>query len=158
MTLWKNIKCVLLVLFFVHDMRQKLNKCVSCWVNRSRNPFLFLTKRIIFRVGGWNKIKKKFINFFFFCTFGKITVGGFVNQLIKKFWPKISNTLKLRTPKILAENNFLKHPKKSKTALFRKNEFLKLQTYGIFGGKPMSVYLFVSHLCSVYFYHTARER
>ena len=36
--------------------------------------------------------------------------------------------------------------------------FLKLRTHFIFGGKPMSVYLFVSHLCSVYFYRTARER
>ena len=23
-----------------------------------------------------------------FCTFGKISVGGFVNHVIKKFWPK----------------------------------------------------------------------
>ena len=62
---------------------------------------------------------------------------------------KISNTLKLRTPKIIAENNFEKHPKKSNTALFRKNVFLKLKTHVIFGGKrlPMTVYLFVSHLC-----------
>ena len=26
-------------------------------------------------------------NEFFFSTFWKITVGGFINQLIKKFWP-----------------------------------------------------------------------
>ena len=28
-----------------------------------------------------------------FSTFGKITVGGFVNQLIKKFWPKCVDIL-----------------------------------------------------------------
>ena len=33
-----------------------------------------------------DKIKKYFR--IFFSTFRKITVGGFVNQLIKKFWPK----------------------------------------------------------------------
>ena len=33
-----------------------------------------------------DKKKKKFR--IFFSTFRKITVGGFVNQLIKKFWPK----------------------------------------------------------------------
>ena len=27
------------------------------------------------------------MKFYFFPTFRKITVGGFVNQLIKKFWP-----------------------------------------------------------------------
>ena len=32
--------------------------------------------------------KNNFRNIFFFGTFWKITVGGFVNQLIKKFWPK----------------------------------------------------------------------
>ena len=35
------------------------------------------------------KIKKELeIKFYFFPTFRKITVGGFVNQLIKKIWPK----------------------------------------------------------------------
>ena len=35
-----------------------------------------------------DKIKKKIeIKFYFFSTFRKITVVGFVNQLIKKFWP-----------------------------------------------------------------------
>ena len=29
------------------------------------------------------------ILFCFFSTLWKITVGGFVNQLIKKFWPKL---------------------------------------------------------------------
>ena len=35
------------------------------------------------------KLKKKNfeIKFYFFPTFRKIAVGGFVNQLIKKFWP-----------------------------------------------------------------------
>ena len=28
------------------------------------------------------------IDFFFLSTLRKITVGGFVNQLIKKFWPE----------------------------------------------------------------------
>ena len=44
---------------------------------------IFSTKQIIFRVGGYKKNLE-----FFFSTFRKITVGGFVNQLIKKFWPK----------------------------------------------------------------------
>ena len=36
-----------------------------------------------------DKIKKELeIIFFSFPTFRKITVGGFVNQLIEKFWPK----------------------------------------------------------------------
>ena len=48
---------------------------------------IFLTKQIKFRVGGLNK-KKLEINFIFFPAFQKITVGGFVNQLIKKIWPK----------------------------------------------------------------------
>ena len=30
------------------------------------------------------------IKFYFFPTFRKITVGGFVNQLIKKIWPYVS--------------------------------------------------------------------
>ena len=42
---------------------------------------------MIFRVGGYNKIFFLEIKFYFFPTFRKITVGGFVNQLIKKFWP-----------------------------------------------------------------------
>ena len=47
-------------------------------------------KQIISRVGGLNK-KIIFENkILFFSTFRKITVGGFVNQLIKKFWPKFS--------------------------------------------------------------------
>ena len=33
-------------------------------------------------------MKNDFRNYSFFCsTFQKITVGGFVNQLMKKFWP-----------------------------------------------------------------------
>ena len=53
---------------------------------------------------------------------------------------KISNTLKLRTPKIIAENNFQKKPKKSNTDLFWKSKFLKLRTQVLFGGKSMSIY------------------
>ena len=34
------------------------------------------------------KIKNLEIKFYFFYTLQKITVGGFVNQLIKKFWHK----------------------------------------------------------------------
>ena len=34
-----------------------------------------------------DKIEKK-KDIIFFSTFWKITVGGFLNQLIKKFWPK----------------------------------------------------------------------
>ena len=52
---------------------------------------------------------------------------------------KISNTLNLRTPKIIAENNF-QNILKNRTDLFRKSEFLKLRTQVIFGGKWMSVY------------------
>ena len=44
---------------------------------------IFSTKQIIFRVGQLNKRNCLEINFF--STFRKITVGGFVNQLIKKF-------------------------------------------------------------------------
>ena len=33
-------------------------------------------------------MKKIIFEIIFFFTFWKITVGGFVNQLIKKFWPK----------------------------------------------------------------------
>ena len=49
---------------------------------------LFLsTKKLIFSVG--DKIKKNLGNkILLFPTFRKITVGGLVNQLIKKFWPK----------------------------------------------------------------------
>ena len=49
--------------------------------------FFFSTKQLILRVGGQNKIFFLEIKFYFFPTFRKITVGGFVNQLIKKFWP-----------------------------------------------------------------------
>ena len=36
------------------------------------------------------KIKKitSEIKFYFLTTFRKITIGGFVNQLIKEFWPE----------------------------------------------------------------------
>ena len=43
----------------------------------------------MFRVGGYNKKIFLEIKFYFFPTFRKITVGGFVNQLIKKFWPYV---------------------------------------------------------------------
>ena len=42
-----------------------------------------------------DKIKKKTIlefKFYFLSTFRKITVGGFVNQVIKKFLPKLTCT------------------------------------------------------------------
>ena len=52
---------------------------------------------------------------------------------------KISNTLKLRTLKIIAENNF-RNILKNRTLTFLKSEFLKLRTQVIFGGKSMSVY------------------
>ena len=45
-----------------------------------------------------DKIKDIFKKLNFFSTLQKITVGGFVNQLIKKIWPKhskISNTSEL---------------------------------------------------------------
>ena len=53
---------------------------------------------------------------------------------------KISNTLKLRTPKIIAENIFQNILKNRTLTFFWKSEFLKLRTQGIFGGKSMSVY------------------
>ena len=34
-----------------------------------------------------DKVKKKILEIIFFSTYWKITVGGFLNQLIKKFWP-----------------------------------------------------------------------
>ena len=61
---------------------------------------------------------------------------------------KISNTLKLRTPKIIAENNFEKHPKKSNTALFRKSEFLKLRTR--YFRRKINVRLSVCPICVRY--------
>ena len=53
---------------------------------------------------------------------------------------KISNTLKLRTPKIIAENNFQNILKNRTLIFFWKSEFLKLRTQVIFGGKSMSIY------------------
>ena len=53
----------------------------------------------------------------------------------------LSNILKLRTPKIIAENNFQNILKNRNTDLFWKSEFLKLRTQVIFGGKLMSVYV-----------------
>ena len=59
-----------------------------------------------------DKIKKKIeIKFHFFSTFQKITVGGFVNQLIKKFWPYsktcLKRPLKSKQTKILMTNGSL---------------------------------------------------
>ena len=42
--------------------------------------------------------------------------------------PKISNTLKFRTPYILAQNNFWKCPKISNSSSFAKRGFLKFRT------------------------------
>ena len=53
---------------------------------------------------------------------------------------KISNTLKLRTPKIIAANNFQNILKNLTLTFFSKSEFLKLRTRVIFGGKSTSVY------------------
>ena len=53
---------------------------------------------------------------------------------------KISNTLKLRTPKIIAENNFQNILKNRTLTFFLKSEFPKLRTQVIFGGKSMFVY------------------
>ena len=41
-----------------------------------------------------DKVKKNFRNYFF-STYRIITVGGFVNQLIKKFWPYQTNAGKI---------------------------------------------------------------
>ena len=53
---------------------------------------------------------------------------------------KISNTLKLRTSKIITEYNFQNILKNRTLTFFWKSEFLKLQTLVILGGKSMSVY------------------
>ena len=50
------------------------------------------------------------------------------------------NVLKLRTPKIITENNFQNILKNRTLTFFWKSEFLKLRTQVIFGGKSMSVY------------------
>ena len=42
--------------------------------------------------------------------------------------PKISNTLKFRTPNIFAQNNFWKCPKISNSSNFAKRGFLKFRT------------------------------
>ena len=42
--------------------------------------------------------------------------------------PKISNTLKFRTPNIFAQNNFWKCPKISNSSSFAKRGFLKFRT------------------------------
>ena len=53
---------------------------------------------------------------------------------------KNSNTLILRTPKIIAENIFKNILKNRTLTFFWKSEFLKLRTQVIFGRKSMSVY------------------
>ena len=58
---------------------------------------------------------------------------------------KIANTLKLRTPKIIAENNFQNILKNRTLAFFWKSEFLKLRTQVIFGGKSMSAYVWFTY-------------
>ena len=58
---------------------------------------------------------------------------------------KISNTLKLRTPKIIAENNFQNILKNRTLTFFWKSELLKLRTRVIFGGKSTSVYARLTH-------------
>ena len=67
---------------------------------------------------------------------GTINLKGQVSEYSK--CSKISNTLKLRTPKIIAENNFQNILKNRTLAFFWKSEFLKLRTQVIYGGKSMS--------------------
>ena len=50
-----------------------------------------LGKNIIFNKVQFSSVQFKKKKFRFFSTFQKITVGGFVNQLIKKLWPKYQN-------------------------------------------------------------------
>ena len=69
---------------------------------------------------------------------GRISLPNFINMYGK--CSKISNTLKLRTPKIIAENIFQNILKNRTLTFLWKNEFLKLRTQDIFGGKSMSVY------------------
>ena len=76
------------------------------------------------------------------CTYGKCS--------------KISNTLKLRTPKIITENNFKNILKNRTLTFFLKSEFLKLRTQVIFGGKSLSVYLFVPSFCARFTFNVQR--
>ena len=64
--------------------------------------------------------------------------------------PKISNTLKFRTPNIFAQNNFWKCPKISNSSSFAKRGFLKFRTQLstiFYRHNPISVTFF-------FFFHT----
>ena len=56
---------------------------LSKYTDRTTKIFVFSTRQIIF-IESADEIKKLFLDINFFSTFWKITVGGFVNQLIKK--------------------------------------------------------------------------
>ena len=80
----KPTVCIFLKMF--HYFPKNLDRIITfnsvTLKNRQTEPqkyIIFSTKQIIFRVGG----EKKILEFFFSSSFWKITVGGFVNQLIK---------------------------------------------------------------------------
>ena len=54
--------------------------------------------------------------------------------------PKTSNTLNIRTPKIIAKYNFKMFPKISNSGLFSEIEFLKFRTVSIFAKKESFSY------------------
>ena len=61
------------------------------------------------------------------CTAAKCA-SGTISILNYGKCPKISNTLKFRTPNIFAQNNFWKCPKISNSSSFAKRGFLKFRT------------------------------
>ena len=67
--------------------------------------------------------------------------------------PKISNTLKFRTPNIFAQNNFWKCPKISNSSSFAKRGFLKFQTQ-LSSSNFLSAY---SNFGNVLFFFSVKE-
>ena len=59
--------------------------------------------------------------------------------------PKTSNTLNIRTPKIIAKYNFKMFPQISSSGLFSEIEFLKFRTVSFFAQKKEFFILF-THL------------
>ena len=86
-------------------------------------------KRKICRVGVENNNFSFRRSLFFFSVFGKITVGGFVNQLIKKFWPKV---------------------------IFRKKCLLVVLRFNTLTAKVISWWS-VRHICFLLFSHASAE-
>ena len=57
----------------------------------------FLDETNIAIWGGKNKNIRTDVLFYFFSTFSKIKCGGFVNQLIKKYWPNRQYSIRQKT-------------------------------------------------------------